>query len=58
MLESYIDNDGAKNGAVALPDRVEQDGTSHVSVLLIRRPASSHMRRSPDQPADTLEDAA
>jgi hypothetical protein len=58
MLESIIDKDGAKNGAVALPDKVAQEGGSNSKFLVFRRPSGSPFQRDPNQLTDSIEDAA
>ena len=57
MLESYIDNEGAKNGAIALPAEKDMEDLSRLAQSSLRLlPRTSTVPPSSD--LDTMDDAA
>jgi hypothetical protein len=57
MLESYIDNEGAKNGAIALPEERDVDDLSRARLPSLRLlPHTSSVPPSSD--LDAMDDAA
>jgi len=57
MLESYIDNEGAKNGAIALPEERDVEDLSRARLSSLRLlPHTSSVPPSSD--LDAMDDAA